>query len=174
MNLETNRLYIVPSTFEDTDDLLEILQDEETMKYFVEGTYVREQVEGILLKNEHVIEHYSVYLKATNKMIGKISFHPWFMDKTYEMGWIMNKEYTNQGFMTEATKAVLAYAFDTLKLHRVVATCQPENISSKRICEKLGMRLEGTFKQCIHAGDDQWWDELFYAILAEEYKKEMR
>lgn len=171
MTIETKRLFIVPSTMKDTADILEILSDEETMKFFVEGTYVQEQVEGILMKNEQQVEHYSVILKETNKVIGKISFHPWFMKQTYELGWIMNKEFTNQGYMTEATKAVLNYGFDTLKLHRIVATCQPENIPSKRLCEKLGMRLEGTFKQCIYVNEHEWWDELFYAILDEEYKK---
>ncbi|QMS84731.1 GNAT family N-acetyltransferase [Candidatus Xianfuyuplasma coldseepsis] len=174
MTIETKRLYIVPSTMKDTADILKILSDEETMKFFVEGTYVQEQVEGILMKNEQKVEHYSIVLKETNKVIGKISFHPWFMKRTYEMGWIMNKDFTNQGYMSEATKAVLKYGFDTLKLHRIIATCQPENIPSKRLCEKLGMRLEGTFRQCIYVKDNEWWDELFYAILSDEYKKEMR
>lgn len=171
MNLETSRLYIVPSTMNDTEDILEILSDEDTMTYFVEGTYVQEQVEGILMKNEQTQEHYSIVLKDSNKVIGKISFHKWFMKETYEIGWIMNKEFTNNGYMTEAVKKVIEYGFDTLKLHRIVATCQPENIPSKRICEKIGMRLEGTFKKCIYVRDGVWWDELFYAILQEEYKK---
>jgi RimJ/RimL family protein N-acetyltransferase len=40
--------------------------------------------------------------------------------------------------------------------------------------EKLGMRREGHFVQCIYRGDDQWWDEYFYALLAEEWFKHAR
>lgn len=164
MTIETRRLIIRPSVVTDLSDIHEMLSDQETMRFFVEGTYSKAQVEELLSHNETSIRHYSLQLKDAEKVIGKISFHPWFMPSTYEIGWIMNKEYTNKGYMTEAVKAVLDYGFDTLKLHRIVATCQPENIPSKRLCDRF-MRLEGTHLKCIHVKDDIWWDELFYAKL---------
>lgn len=170
MRLTTKRLLIRPSECKDNHDIFEILSNAKTMTFFVEGTYSMLQVEELLQKNIEKTEHYSLVLPETNKVIGKLSFHSWFMDQTYEIGWIMNQEYTNQGYMTEAVEAVLNYGFDTLKLHRVIATCQPENIASKRLCEKF-LRLEGTFLQCINYKDDIWWDELFYAILQSEYEK---
>ena len=58
---------------------------------------------------------------------------------------------------------MLRYGFETLRLHRVIATCQPENPASWRVMEKLGMRREGHFRKghVLHA--DTWWDEYFYA-----------
>ena len=172
MILDTKRLLIRPTNNEDTTMIYEMLSNPQTMTYFVEGTYTLGQVVDIIKNNQEKTEHYSIILKDTSTCIGKISYHKWFMDETYEMGWIMHPSYINQGYMKEATKAVLAYGFDTLKLHRVVATCQPENIASKRICENLGMRLEGTFIRCIKTPNGTWWDELFYAILQQEYKNE--
>lgn len=171
MKLETKRLVIRPSTIKDVIPIHAMLSNPKTMEFFVEGVYLIEQVEGLLEKNESEEHHYSVVLKESDQVIGKINFHPWFMKSTYEMGWIMNQDFTNQGYMTEAVEAVISYGFDTLKLHRIVATCQPENIPSKRLCEKF-MRLEGHFKKCIYYKDDIWWDELFYAVLESEYKKE--
>lgn len=172
MNLTTARLIIRPAVLDDLDVLHAILSDEQTMTFFVEGPHDRTMVKSMLEGNDEDLEHYCIILCATNEIIGKISFAPWFMRKTYEMGWIIDKHHTGQGYMSEAAAAMLEYGFQTLKLHRIIATCQPENLPSKRICEKLGMRLEGTFKQCIHVTGDIWWDELFYAILRDEYKTE--
>jgi RimJ/RimL family protein N-acetyltransferase len=172
MRLETNRLIIRVAEEKDIDAIHTILQDPITMTYFVEGTYTLKQVEDIIKKNAKSNEHYVLELSSTHEVIGKISFHPWFMDDTYEIGWIMNRAYTNQGYMKEATKAVIEYGFNVLNLHRIIATCQPENSPSKRLCEALKMRLEGTFKKCIKAPNNTWWDELFYAILQDEYKNE--
>jgi len=170
MRLETKRLIIKPSTMSELNELHEILNDEETMKFFTEGSYCKEEVMQILHKNELEIFHYSLILKDTNTVVGKISFHPWVEDDTYEIGWIMNKEYCNQGYMTEAVSAMLKYGFDTLHLHRIIATCHPDNKSSARVCEKIGMTLEGHFKESIKVGEDQWCDELFYAIVRSDYK----
>ena len=167
MNLETTRLLIRSSVVEDATAIYTFLKDEKTMEFFVEGTYSLEKIETFLKDDKD--KHYSIILKDSNQLIGKLSFHPWFMTKTYEIGWILHKKFWGKGFMTEAAQAVIKYGFEHLNLHRIIATCQPENIASKRICEKLGMRLEGTFKKCIHYKDDIWWDELFYAILDEEY-----
>lgn len=168
MNLQTTRLIIRPSIIEDASEIHSFLSDSDTMKFFVEGTYSLEKIQEFLYKNKEQTDHYSLVLKDTNQVIGKISFHKWFMHRTYEIGWIMNPKYTNQGYMSEAVEAVLEYGFDSLNIHRIVAQCQPENNPSKRLCDRF-MRFEGHNKKCIHVKDDIWWDELFYAVLKGEY-----
>ena len=69
----------------------------------------------------------------------------------------------------EAAHALLGYGFATLGLHRVIATCQPENVASWRVMEKLGMRREAHVRQCIPRDDGTWWDEYVYAILKAEW-----
>mgnify|MGYP000002915548 CR=1 FL=1 len=172
MNLTTKRLIIRPAILDDLDAMHRILSDEQTMRFFVEGPHDKTMVKSMLEGNEEDPEHYAIILQDTGAIIGKLSFAPWFMKKTYEIGWIIDKEHTGKGYMTEAAEAMLEYGFNTKELHRIIATCQPQNLPSKRICEKLNMRLEGTFQRCIHVHDDTWWDELFYAILREEYKTE--
>jgi ribosomal-protein-alanine N-acetyltransferase len=48
----------------------------------------------------------------------------------------------NKGYATEAAEALIDYGFKALKLHRIIATCQPENIPSWYVAEKLGMTRE--------------------------------
>ena len=64
-------------------------------------------------------------------------------------------------------QATLKYGFKEMKLHRIIATCQPQNTPSYRVMEKIGMRREGYFRKCIPHGNE-WWDEYYYAILEEE------
>lgn len=169
MKLQTTRLLIRPTTLDDLDAIHTILSDQETMTFFVEGTYTKESIKAFITNNAKETIHYSVLLKDSNTLIGKLSYNDWFMTRTKEIGWIFNKGYTKKGYCTEAAEAVVNYAFTEDKIHRLIATCQPENTSSKRVCEKLNMRLEGHFKQCIHVKDNVWWDELFYSILEEEF-----
>lgn len=107
------------------------------------------------------------------QLIGHMVFHPWFALRTHEIGWIVHPDYQRQGYASEAAAALLRHGFTTMNLHRIIATCQPENPASYRVMEKIGMRREGHFRQCIyrgvHKGSDVWWDEYFYAILAEEW-----
>ena len=46
---------------------------------------------------------------------------------------------------------------------------QPENVASWRVMEKLGMRREAHFRQALHQATGEWWDEYFYALLADEH-----
>lgn len=169
MELETKRLKIRPTNPSDLDKITELLSDEETMTYFVEGTYSKDKVNAFIQKNKNETNHFTVLLKSSNRIIGKLSYNPWFAPKTKEIGWIFFKTSTGKGYCTEAARAILKHAFEVEKLHRVVATCDPRNIASVRVCEKLSMIQEGHFKKCIHYKENEWWDELFFSLLEEDY-----
>lgn len=103
-------------------------------------------------------------LRDTNTLIGHIVFHKYFGEHTYEIGWVFNQKYHSKGYASEAARAILKYGFEEMNLHRIIATCQPQNKPSYRVMEKIGMRREGYFK-------NEWWDEYYYAILEEEWKE---
>ena len=67
-------------------------------------------------------------------------------NKEGEIGYILNRRYWNQGYMTEAARKVVSFGFEQLGLHRIIATCDPANIGSYRVMEKIGMQREGLFK----------------------------
>jgi len=167
--LETKRLSIRPMTQADLYFVYDYLKDPETMKFFVEGPYTVEKVKEMINRNKKDPIRYIVQKKDTSEIIGHISLTHWFMRDTYELGFIFKREFHRQGFGTEAAQKVLEYAFEKLKAHRVVATCQPENIASKRLIERLKMNQEGHFKKCIYYKDNIWWDEDFYSLLEEDY-----
>ena len=51
--------------------------------------------------------------------------------------------------MPEAVRAVLAFGFERLRLHRLQATCDPANGRSARVLAKVGMRLEGELRDYV-------------------------
>jgi [ribosomal protein S5]-alanine N-acetyltransferase len=77
--------------------------------------------------------------------------------------------YWGQGLATEAGWALLTFGFHQLKLHRLWADCNPENIGSWRVMEKLGMRREGHLRACERVGEE-WRDKYLYALLADEWR----
>src|SRR5215217_825665 len=112
---------------------------------------------------------FAVLLKADDTLVGHMVFHPWFAPLTYEIGWVFDRANHGHGYATEAATALLQYGFEALRLHRIIATCQPENVASYRVMEKLGMRREAHFRRCIRRPNNAWWDEYFYTLLEEEW-----
>ena len=152
--LHTHRLTIRPLTPTDWQAVYTYTANPTVMTYIPEGTFSEAQAQAFVERHSSdQAEAAAVLLSAEQRLIGQISFHLWFAPQTYEIGWVFNPDYYQHGYATEAARALLTYGFATLHLHRIIATCQPENPASYRVMEKLGMRREGHFQQCIYRGD---------------------
>lgn len=170
MKIRTERLLIRNFEWDDWQEVYHYTSQSSVMKYMPEGLLSKEETQNCMKQNMgKSAEKFPVILVNTNTLIGHVEFFKYFGNHTYEIGWVFNPKYHNKGYASEAAFAMLKYGFEELQLHRVVATCQPENVSSYRVMEKIGMRREGYFKKCI-PHEDEWWDEYAYAILREEWK----
>lgn len=81
-----------------------------------------------------------------------------------ELGYVFAAAHWSHGYATEATKALLDFGFGPLGLHRITATCHPENRGSARVLEKAGMSLEGRLRDHKFVRG-QWRDSLLYAVV---------
>lgn len=170
MRVETERLLIRKFELKDLQAVYEYTSDVNVMKYIPEGVFTEETAQKFIRQNMgDEAEKFAVVLKDEHILIGHIFFGKYFGTHTYEIGWVFNPKFYNRGYASEAAKAILQFGFEKMNLHRIIATCQPENPPSYRVMEKIGMRREGYFKKCI-PNDDKWWDEYYYAILEEEWK----
>ena len=170
--LETDRLLIRPFTRDDSEAVFTYLSDPQVAAWLPEGVMTLAQVQAFVEENVpegDARNSYAVLRKAEGDLVGHLNFHPWFAHNTYEIGWTLHKAHHGKGYATEAAFAAMQYGFELLHLHRIIATCQPENPASYRIMEKLGMRREGHFVKCNYRGGNLWWDEYVYAILEEEW-----
>ena len=64
----------------------------------------------------------------------------------------------------------LRFAFEMLGLHRVEISIIPRNAASRRVMEKLGLRLEGISERFLEI-DGEWEDHVRYAMTAEEWQQ---
>ncbi len=168
--LETPRLRIRQLEPADWTAVHAYTSDPAVMSIIPEGTMTEEQARTFVSDNTGAeARAFALVLRSGGELIGHMPFHPWFAPRTFEIGWVLHPRHHGQGYATEAARALLRYGFGDLALHRVIATCQPENPASWRMMEKLGMRREAHFRKCIHRGGTTWWDEYFYALLEEEW-----
>jgi [ribosomal protein S5]-alanine N-acetyltransferase len=78
------------------------------------------------------------------------------------LGYWMGAPFAGKGHMTRAVKAIIPYAFDTLRLHRVEAACLPHNTASIRLLEKTGFAREGYARGYLNIAG-KWQDHFLYA-----------
>ncbi|MFJ7667233.1 GNAT family N-acetyltransferase [Lysinibacillus sp. NPDC097195] len=86
-----------------------------------------------------------------------------------EIGYIVHPDYWAKGYATEVSKMLIEFGFRTLHLHRIFATCDPRNVGSVKVLEKIGMTNEGRLREALLVKDG-WRDSLLYSILKREWQ----
>jgi len=118
----------------------------------------------------------AVTLKEEGKVIGDAririfdpNLHPAYrlLGQAY-IGFYLNPHYWRRGYAGEVAQALLSFGFDQLRLHRIFAWCDAENLASARVLEKVGMRREGVLrKNWMVRGE--WRDAFLYAMIESEW-----
>ncbi len=147
--LETARLQLRPFTLADTGFILELLNSDTWIR-FIGDRNVRnqQQAEAYLtggpMKSyaEHGFGLSLVALKEGNKPVGMCGLlkRPQLDDP--DIGFAFLPQYTGQGYAFEIAAKTLENGFSQFGLEKIVAITDPENASSVRLLEKLGMRFE--------------------------------
>lgn len=145
--IETERLIIRRFIKEDLDDVNEYLLQRRNEKYENTSWYNDSLKESILETRIQSNEFLAVYLKSEKKVVGNlyIGNRPF---NSKEIGYVFNKNYFRLGYGSEAVGAIIKYLFEC-GVHRVYAECDPENIASWKLMEKVGMKREGKLIQNV-------------------------
>lgn len=120
-------------------------------------------------------DRWAIALKENNKVIGSVRLYPDENRGKYYakyINYVLSSDYWNNGYMTEAVKRVIKYAFDEVNVDLLSAFHYPHNIRSKRVIEKCGFKYEVTIKQGNKIYDGQIFDTVCYYILKSEYYSE--
>jgi ribosomal-protein-alanine N-acetyltransferase len=83
------------------------------------------------------------------------------------LGYWLGEPFVRRGHMTNAVRAILPYAFEELRLHRVEAACLPTNVASIRVLENNAFTREGLARRYLKI-DGAWQDHLLYAKLSDD------
>ena len=90
---------------------------------------------------------YMITLKGSGEVIGMID--PRIEGPKVGIGYGAARAHWGKGYVTEATRAIIAWAFQQPSIYRVYATTDVENIASRRVLEKVGMQCEGILRKYI-------------------------
>lgn len=88
---------------------------------------------------------WAITRRGKDSVIGMISLR--FDKHRTEAGYVLAKSQWGRGYMTEALRAVVGFAFSLPNIYRVAAICDTENRASARVMEKAGMILEGQLRR---------------------------
>lgn len=80
------------------------------------------------------------------------------------LGYWIGPEFARQGHMSEAVRALVAYAFNTLDISRVEAACLPKNDASRGLLERCSFKYEGVAQSYLQIGG-RWRTHVLYANL---------
>jgi ribosomal-protein-alanine N-acetyltransferase len=175
--LATPRLILRQSTPGDTADLFSFHSDPEVQKYdsdppmreIDEAVGAIEHGRQMFASKEAII--WGIELREESRLIGGIGFYFW--GRVYyktDMGYTVARPYWRRGIATEAIRAVMQFAFETLCLHRINVDTRMDNIASVRLMQKLGFRHEGVRRECIHSQDGTYQNWGLFGMLDEEYR----
>ncbi len=110
-------------------------------------------------------------LKSTHEMVGDVGFVVQKDDgRQAYIGYSLARAHWGNGFAYEAVSRMLAYLFDELTLHRVVAECDVDNAPSWKLLERLGFRRESHLVENIFF-KGAYGSEYHYAMLGREWKE---
>jgi RimJ/RimL family protein N-acetyltransferase len=175
--LQTERLLLRPFAATDFDALLAIQSRADVARYLYwdprTAAEVREALDLKVRSTAIVAEGDNIslaaVLQATGELIGECSLR-WVSSehRQAEIGFILHPDHHGHGYATEAAAALLALAFDELRVHRVIGRLEARNTASARVLERLGMRQEAHLVENEYV-KGEWQSEVVYALLDREW-----
>ena len=181
---ETQRLILRPFAKSDASDVFEYLS-EQTVHCFVSmKTKTLEDAQKAVADRIKDKEYYfAIVLKESGKVIGEINAmsEPSALDDknaphdTFSPCWMLNSAYQGNGYAFEAAQAFFEYLFSQKNARRIYAYTEDYNTQSQKLCEKLGMRREGLFREYVTFVKDENGEPIYentyqFAILKKEWE----
>lgn len=176
MDLWTERLHLREFDLDDLEATLAYQQDPRYLRYYPwthrtepeVRAFVRRFVDAQSERPRRIFQ-LAISLRETGALIGNCGLrrkpdHEWEGDIGFELAPL----HWGRGHATEAARAMVGFGFGELGLHRISATCLADNLGSRRVLEKVGLRLEGRLRE-NEQFKDRRWDTLLYGLLEQEW-----
>jgi [ribosomal protein S5]-alanine N-acetyltransferase len=175
--IETDRLVLRNFRTGDAADLFAYLRAPRPSCFYSLKLADLAAAEGEVEQRSRDDEYIAVWLKTPGTLIGDLFAMP--EEDTFSVGWNFNADFGGHGFALEAARALLDYLFTVRNARRLYAYVEVQNVRSRRLCERLGMRPEGLFLEFISFGADAngnpiYEDTMQYAILRREWDTQQR
>ncbi|QRN41846.1 MAG: GNAT family N-acetyltransferase [Neisseriaceae bacterium] len=175
--IETKRLTLRRLTYADAPALFEYFSQDVVTEYYDLAPFQSLSEAEDLIRTWNTAYdiqsaiRWGIVLKENNQVIGTCGYHN-FREKhgRAELGYELNLDYWQQGYMTEAIIAIQKYGFKKLRLHRIEAFIFPDNLASRKLLEKVGLQSEGILRDYFFE-KGRFIDGEIFSILIHEWKK---
>lgn len=177
--IRTERLTLRALTLDDGTDHARLMSDPDVVRYLYED--VLDSDESLAHLEKRIPARLpdeggwlNLAVECEGRYLGEVGVHvASAANRQCEVGYIFLPEAGGLGYATEATAVMVDLAFDRLGAHRVVGRLDARNRASARLLQRLGFRLEGTFRE-NELVKGEWTDEAFYAITESEWRDQGR
>jgi ribosomal-protein-alanine N-acetyltransferase len=143
---ETERLILRPFENADVKAIAQMRADPVFMRYIKPTETHRQSIAWMQLVSRYWQTHnygfWAVVLKESNVTIGWSGTWQLPETKEKEIGFAIAPQFWGKGLATEAARVALHYSFENRRAAKTVAVAKPENMASRRVMEKLGMKFE--------------------------------
>ena len=195
MVIETERLILRPFREGDAADVMEYLSEPKPNCFTFMKLDSLDEARAEMAKRSADTEFcFAIVLKESGKVIGEIDAYPspyeppmlrswdrvslpgdFAVADTFSPCWMLNAAYQGKGYAYEAAHAFFDYLFTRKGARRIYAYTEDYNLRSRHLCEKLGMRREGLFREFVSfvrdsGGNPVYENTLQYAILKKEWE----
>jgi RimJ/RimL family protein N-acetyltransferase len=170
MELVTERLVLREYAADDFDAVHRFASDPDSVRFVAWGPNTREQTRGFIeywLEEQAASPRTGFTFAVTEpggEPFGSVGLYR-NGDHQADIGFTISPDRWGAGYATEAGRALLRFGFEELGIHRIYATCRPDNVGSWRVLEKIGMSREGLMRGHILIRGE-WRDSLLYAAIA--------
>ncbi|MFM0071025.1 GNAT family N-acetyltransferase [Paraburkholderia sediminicola] len=176
--ISTARLKLVPACEQFVHELREYsivnrahLQPWEPLRSesFFETESVAQRLSAMAHNNKsgHAV-HLLLISQETGEMVGDCNFTNIVRGpfQACHLGFSLAKRFERRGLMREALTPAIAYIFDEIGLHRVMANFRPENVRSAQLLERLGFEREGLARSYLRI-NGVWVDHVLTSLVNE-------
>jgi ribosomal-protein-alanine N-acetyltransferase len=169
MRITTERLVLRGFTADDHDGVHAYASDPEVVRFMDWGPNTPEDTAAFLayaMRSSRTRYPFAVVRRSDQALIGGAELHVVSEEhRRAELGYVLARAAWGRGYATEAARALLDFGLGSLGLHKIAATCDPENHGSAGVLRKIGMRPEG------HLTDHwlirgEWRDRLVWGRVA--------
>ena len=184
IHLETDRLILRDYCADDFDEYFRLMSDDKTMYYLPELKQndidaAKENFAEVLKDMERENREFYFFCmesKETHEIIGNVGYNVTgraLEGKTVHLGYFSYPKFWGNGYMPEAVKRVLEFAFTEDNVYKVTTGCLTENVGSERVMQKNGMVKEAELKDHeLH--DGKLKTRVEYRLLKDEWIKPKR
>ncbi len=149
--IDLQRIRLRRPKLSDAEAIFEYGSDPEVARYadWPVRTTIEPLVESLRGRSalwESGAEYYWVITQPDeDRAIGGVSCH--VVEHAVEFGFLVNRRHWGNGIATDASRAIVQWAFSLPFVWRVWATCDTENLASVRVLEKAGLSQEGILRR---------------------------